>query len=193
MISSLAGRIGSVRRLAAHFDVPIPYSPGELRHTLEVGGGALMDLGCYPLHWVRTVMRSEPSIVAATAIQERPGIDASMQATLSFGDVPAEIRCSMAADVTFGAALVIDGDHGSIAVTNPLAPHNGHELTLTVDGQATSESVDGQSTYWHQLTYTLDQLAGQRPLLTGGDDAVANMRAIDAIYRAAGMQPRGII
>ncbi|MEM1263004.1 MAG: Gfo/Idh/MocA family oxidoreductase [Pseudomonadota bacterium] len=185
-----SGRIGEIRSLKARFDVAIPYVEGELRHTLSVGGGALMDLGCYPVHWVRTIMGGEPTVVTANAVQERPGIDLEMRAALDFAGVTAEIACSMAIDKAFAAELRIVADRGSIVVTNPLAPHDGHSLVITVDGEMTSTSVDGQSTYWHQLTHVLDVIAGRATPVTGGADAVANMVAIDAIYRAAGMSPR---
>ncbi|MDJ0940766.1 MAG: Gfo/Idh/MocA family oxidoreductase [Woeseiaceae bacterium] len=188
-----SGTLGDVQRLRSHFNVTIPYVPGELRHTLEVGGGALMDLGCYPVHWVRTVMGTEPAVVLAEAVQEREGVDSTMRATLDFDGVPAEIECSMAEGLPDGhrAALVVDGASGKLAVINPLSPHTGHELILSVDGETMSETVDGNSTYWHQLRHFVDVIHGNAEPISGGEDAVANMRAIDAIYRSAGMLPRG--
>ena len=38
----------------------------------------------------------------------------------------------------------------------------------------------------------MDVIAGKVPPVTGGEDALNNMRAIDAIYRAAGLRPRGL-
>jgi hypothetical protein len=38
----------------------------------------------------------------------------------------------------------------------------------------------------------LDVIEGRVQPLTGGDDAIGNMRALDAIYRAAGLRPRGL-
>ena len=186
--------IGRITRLSGHFNVPIPYRPGELRHTLDVGGGALMDLGCYAVHWVRTVMQSEPDVMSAAAVQERDGIDVSMRATLDFSGVPAEVRCSMAADLPAGvdARLQVEGDRGRLTVINPLSPHTRHELILEVDGDSRSETVDGNSTYWHQLQHVVDVLADRTAPLTGGPDAIANMAVIDAIYEAAGMLPRGV-
>lgn len=185
-----SGRIGAIRSLHARFDVAIPYLAGELRHTLSVGGGALMDLGCYPVHWVRTVMGAEPRVVTANAVEERPGIDLAMSAMLDFAGIGARIDCSMAADKAFIAELRIDGDRGSMIVTNPLAPHDGHTLSIMTDGETHSTAIEGQSTYWHQLMHVLAVIAGRTNPLTGGADAVANMLAIDAIYRAAGMSPR---
>ena len=138
-------------------------------------------------------MRSEPRVVSAAAVQEREGIDVTMQATLDFSGVPAEVKCSMAAELPSGvdAQLQIEGDRGRLTVINPLSPHTRHELILEVGGESRSETVDGRSTYWHQLQHVIDVLANRATALTGGPDAVANMAVIDAIYEAAGMLPRG--
>lgn len=186
------GMLGKVRHVSSHFDVAIPYRPGELRHTLEVGGGALMDLGCYSVHWARTLMQSEPQVVSAEAVQRREGVDESMRAVLDFDGVPADIGCSMAEDIPRARAeLVIEGERGRLTVVNPLSPHNGHELVLELAGETTSETVDCNSTYWHQLRHVVDVVAGSAEPITGGSDAIANTQSVDAIYTAAGMRPRG--
>lgn len=188
-----SGAIGKITSMDAAFDVAIPYREGELRHTASLGGGALMDLGCYPLHWVRTVAGAEPEISAATARQDRPGIDTVMSAELQFpGGVPATISCSMADDAKFSAHLTLTGEAGTTSMQNPLAPHHGHMISVTRDGETETTKVDGQTTYHHQLDHVVDVLEGEAQPLTGGEDAVANMTAIDAIYTAAGMAPRGI-
>ncbi len=53
----------------------LPDTPGELRYIEELGGGALMDLGCYCMHWIRTVAGDEPSVVSASARCVTPGVD----------------------------------------------------------------------------------------------------------------------
>lgn len=189
-----SGQIGQVTNLEARFCYPIPYQPGELRHEPGVGGGALMDLGCYPVHWVRTIMGTEPEVVSASAVQEREGVDVAMRATLEFpGGIPARVICSMAADLEpeLDAGLAVQGDQGRITVTNPLSPHTGHQLQVRSTAGDTSDVVDGQSTYFHQLEHVADLIAGDVRPITGGEDAIANMRLIDAIYRAAAMLPRG--
>lgn len=187
-----SGRIGSVQRMEAVFNAAIPYRAGELRHEAALGGGALMDLGCYPLHWVRTLTGEEPEIVSAEAVQTRPGVDTQMKAELAFpSGVTAAVSTSMADGEAVRAFVSIKGDKGALYMANPLAPHQGHRIDLTLDGETTSETVDGDTTYHHQLDHMLDVLNGAAPL-TGGADALAQMRAIDAIYRAAGMTPRGM-
>jgi len=62
-----------------NFNIPIPREPGELRWSAEQHGGALMDLGCYPLHALRTLTGAEPEVVSASAVFEN-GVDASLTA-----------------------------------------------------------------------------------------------------------------
>ncbi|MEM9386004.1 MAG: Gfo/Idh/MocA family oxidoreductase [Pseudomonadota bacterium] len=186
--------IGRPTQLEAHFNVPIPYRAGELRHTLELGGGALMDLGCYPVHWVRAVMGTEPRVHTAHAEQGQPGIDISMHATLHFDGVPATVSCSMDTRLAPGisARLHVMGTHGHLSIDNPIAPQSGHELRWQVrSGPTQTERVTGNSTYWHQLRHVKAVMDGTASAITGGQDAIANMAAIDAIYRAARMHPRG--
>lgn len=187
-----AGTIGPVRHIDAEFSVTIAYSPDELRHRPDLGGGALMDLGCYACHWVRTLTGEAPAVVRATAREGAPGIDNVMTADLAFpGGATAKIRTSMEPGVTRKAMFEVTGADGTLKFVNPLAPHLGHEIEVNRNGNIHNYTLDGLTTYDHQLTHTLDVLAGRTPPLTGGQDAVANMTLIDAIYTAAGMQPRG--
>ena len=183
------GAIGDICEVEARFDAPIPYEPGELRYERALGGGAMMDLGCYPLHWARTVCGTEPEVAAADADWHASGVDVAMRAELQFPrGVVARIGCAMDSDQVkdFKATLSVIGSAGRLDVVNPLAPHHGHELRLETGDEVSVEEVPGQSTYHHQLEWTLDQIAGRKPPLTGGSDSLATMRAIDAIYRKAG-------
>ena len=56
------GELGSIKHIEAAFHVPIPKSPEEFRWSASLGGGALMDLGCYPLQWTRVVAGEEPRV-----------------------------------------------------------------------------------------------------------------------------------
>ena len=69
------GAIGRIRHIEAMFNANLPDTPGELRYIEALGGGALMDLGCYCMHWIRTVAGDEPSVVSASARCGTPGVD----------------------------------------------------------------------------------------------------------------------
>ncbi len=183
------GVVGDIEEIEAHFWTPIPWRAGELRYAPELGGGAMMDLGCYPVHWSRTVVGAEPEVVAASATRHDTGVDLSMEARLEFpGGEIARVFCSMDAEEldSSESEIVVSGSAGRMTVVNPLSPHAGHSLTIdTADGSC-SEELPGQSTYYHQLEWMLDVIAGRQEPLTGGRDGLENMRVIDAAYALAG-------
>jgi predicted dehydrogenase len=178
-----SGALGRVQTATARFDAPIARTAGELRWRADQGGGALMDLGFYPLHALRTLIGGEPEIVRAEGVFV-DGVDASLRADLRFeGGVEASISCSMT-EPTPAAALAIVGDAGSLEIVNFIAPQMGSRFTVTLNGRAEPQPTDGPSTYAAQLRHLRAVLDGA-PALTGGADAINNMAAIDAIYRAA--------
>jgi predicted dehydrogenase len=186
-----SGTIGRLRRIEGHFSVPID-DTNDIRYQLALGGGALMDLGCYPVHWVRTCAKAEPEVVGAECLAGPPGVDVSMTSELRFpNDVSARVDCSMAPGVDLQALLRIEGSEGTLAVFNPLAPHLGHSLRVRSSEAEFEEQVEGETTYDHQLDAFVAAVLDGSPLLTGGEDAIANMRVIDAIYTAAGLPLRG--
>lgn len=88
--------IGDIRHIRAQFDVRIPYSHSEFRYDPLLGGGALMDLGCYTVHWARILMGSEPRVVQADCKRGDSRVDTSTRASLSFaGGATAEVLTSM--------------------------------------------------------------------------------------------------
>ena len=188
-----SGEIGAVLEIEGAFNAAI--APGDIRHDLALGGGALMDLGYYPVHWARLVTGEEPRVVTAEAVEDaerEPGVDQSMTAELVFGGgARARILCSMAPDAERLNWLRVRGDRGEVAVDNLLAPHSGHRLEIRTTGsRPRTEQVAGGTTYEYQLAAFAAAVLDGGPRLTGGADAIATMRALDAIYRAAGMSPR---
>jgi predicted dehydrogenase len=179
-----SGELGTLRDIYADFDVPIPYRLEEFRWRRELGGGALMDLGCYAVHVLRHVA-GEPRIVSATA-EVQHGVDAALSAALEFpGDVPATIKCSMIATAP-SARLSIEGDKGSLEILNYIAPQRGCFFRVRTRGATRDEPVAPISTFAAQLQHIVDVCRHGAAPRTGGVDAVANMETIEAIYRATG-------
>jgi len=189
------GEIGKIRRIEAVFNASLPDTPGELRYIEALGGGALMDLGCYCMHWIRTVAGDEPSVVSATARCATPGVDLDIDAELAFTSGPtATLKCSMQPeDSALSRYLRVHGDAGMLELDNPVSPHSGSTLTIEAANASMPQVVSGGDTTFHfQLRHVIEVIEGRAQPLTGGDDAIGNMRAIDAIYRAAGLKPRGL-
>jgi predicted dehydrogenase len=186
----LGGCIGRVLQFAAHFSAPCP--PTDIRFDWGLSGGAMMDLGCYPLNMIHYFSGQIPRVSRAQAQVGPPGIDISMQAELAFAHgEKARISCSMAADTQAGAWFRATGDRGEILATNPVAPHHGHLLTIRRSDGVQREIVEGEATYLYQLKAFVAAVRDGKPIASSGAQGVLNMQLIDEVYRAAGLPCRG--
>jgi predicted dehydrogenase len=182
------GSLGELHSIDAAFTVMIPFDPTSIRHDPAVGGGALMDLGCYPVHWLRSLLGEEPDVTEASYRPNPMGADESVRAVLRFpSGVRGRVMASMADNEVFDASIVARGTRGSLEVDNVVLPHNGHSVRLTVEELLRTFTVGADETYDYQLEAVVTALAGGLALPTEADDFVANMTTIDAIYGAAGL------
>lgn len=186
------GAIGAPRHYEAGFGIPIGLLRNDIRWRFDLAGGALMDAGCYAVSMVRHTSEAEPEIESAKALLWAPQVDRRMEARLRFTDGrTGAILASMWSRTLLRLLLRVEGERGEIRVFNPIAPHVWHRLTLRTQERTVRERVAGDSTYACQLRAFVDHVRNGTPVPTGPADAVANMRTIDAIYRAAGLVPRG--
>ena len=181
--------IGDLESLHSTFCAPIP-TADDVRFDYALGGGAMMDLGCYPLSALRFLTRAEPEIESARAEEDPPHIDVDIVSELRFGNLPARIHCSMRAD--FEMFIEARGKGGRIRATMAFVPHLGGRLEIeTPDGKKV-EKADPTPTYVFQLRAFEAHVRNGEPTETSAESAIGTMRAIDAIYRAAGLEPRGL-
>jgi predicted dehydrogenase len=184
------GVVGEQQRIEATFEEALPPTD-ELRWGPELAGGAMMDLGCYTVHLVRTLAGAEPTVDHAVARVDRAGIDSALTAELSFADGrTGSVTASMVAGGSTQTARVVGSD-GVLEVSNPFGPQAGHELAVVTSGGRQAETVPTEPTsYAAQLAAFVDAVLRQQPFPTNPDDSVATMRVVDACYRAAGLAPR---
>jgi predicted dehydrogenase len=162
----------------------------DIRWQLALAGGALMDLGCYPVHLLRSVLGEEPEVLAATAGQADPGVDAVMDISLEFAaGVAGRVLTSMQAQTPYIYAR-FTGEDGELEVANPFAPQRGHKLTIRSGGRTRTETTTTEPSYVFQLRALADAVLRGAPVSTDPGDAIRNMDVIDAAYLAAGLQPR---
>jgi predicted dehydrogenase len=181
-----SGVIGDFVSLEGDFSVSNSFKPESLRHDPALGGGSLMDLGCYPVHWVRALMGEEPTVDSAVATLNPMGADMSVDAALTFpSGTTARVISSMESTASRNS-LGIVGTLGTAHIDNLVFPSRGHSITTEIDGLKRSLTVRGDETYDHQLAAVIRGLKTGEQLPTEGDDSVANMVVIDAIYAAAG-------
>jgi predicted dehydrogenase len=161
----------------------------DIRWNLALAGGALMDVGCYPVNLVRTLMGTEPQVVAATADMSETGVDADIDIDLEFPDgVTGRVRTSMQSPTRYNYAT-ITGEDGVLEIENPFIPMKGNSLTVRVGSDVRTEKLTTEPSYLFQLRAVADVLLRGAPVLTDTAGAIANMDVIDAAYRAAGLEP----
>jgi predicted dehydrogenase len=181
-----SGELGKLVRIDADFSAPIPYREGELRWTREQGGGALMDLGCYPAHALRSIMGKEPRVLGADCVIQHD-VDVTTRAELEFGSVASSlVACMMPG--RFFANLLLRGEKGTMEIANYIAPQMGCRFTVTVDGTARQEPTEWPATYVAQLAELGDVLLRGKVQLITNADSLANMSLIDTIYKSAGVE-----
>ena len=186
-----SGELGQIRAMTANFSASIPFFPGSLRHVPELGGGALMDLGCYAVHWLRTFAGGDPVVTSASGEAGQLGVDEAIRADLEFpSGIVGHLETSMAAGVALTQSLRVQAEHGTLEVNGMVFPSGGHSIRLVIGGLARTRTVAGEATYDHQLAAVHEALRTGARLPTEGDDPVGNMAAIDAIYARAGWAAR---
>ena len=186
-----AKKIGSVQSIEAQFTVPIANKAGQLRYIWELGGGALMDLGCYAVHISRLIMGAEPEVISATARHEGD-VDVSLSGELQFPDnIPASIHCDMSDTAEIGASIQLNGSKGTLRYDGFVAPHDNHKIHLDTEGNQETFTIESDmTTYDHQLSAFIDAVKTSTSPMSGGEDAVATMRVIDQLYEKAGFPKR---
>jgi predicted dehydrogenase len=110
---------------------------------------------------------------------------------MSFSDgATGSIETGMLAGRVPAMGARVTGEHGALKVTNLTAPQLFHRFTVTTPERTTREKVNGEATYWYQLGAFVAAVRNGAPVLTPPADSIANMRVIDTIYEAAGLEPR---
>jgi predicted dehydrogenase len=185
-----SGTLGRLETVNATLCVPMP--PGRnIRWQSGLAGGTTMDLGCYAVHMLRTVTGEEPIVRAARAKVIRGDLDRCMRAELDFpSGITGELTVSMWSARLLSLHLDVRGSLGTMRVRNPLSPQYLARLSVNAGGIRRTEGTSHRPSYAFQLEAFRDAVRDGTTPLTGPDDAVLNMQTIDAIYRAAGLQPR---
>jgi predicted dehydrogenase len=187
--------LGRIVDVSASFQIPGKYiGTDNIRRNYALGGGALMDAGCYALNALRHVLGEPVSVVEATAETEPADsqVDLSMHARLAFPEGRSgTLHTSFLAKDVADTAMVISGEHGRLGINSLYVPQWGGSLRLEWNGRVYEETADPTPSYVFQLHELVRCVRDGSPVLTSAADGVLNMRAIDAIYRKAGLRLRG--
>ena len=201
------GAIGTPRHVQAWTSWPIP-DMGDIRYDYALGGGALMDGGCYAIDCLRLaaeqVSAAEPSVTGALA-DPLPGepVDRALAARLAFPGGPTSwFESSFTREGEFHADVHVIGDEGRLWLRNFINAQEGRLIMIAPNGAVASDETasdlrrsDGDdaadTTFVWQLRAFAAAITDGAPFPTTADSAAVTMRVIDDAYRAAGLPPRG--
>jgi len=185
------GRIGRVGAMQSAFLFTV-LDPGNVRNRVELGGGALYDVGCYPIVTARYVYGAEPERVLALIDRDPAlGVDRLTSGLLAFPG-GRQLVFSSALQLAAYQRVVILGSEGRIEVGIPFTPLKDYSCRIVIDS---GKSLDGSSSLVEHIA-PVDQYLLQCELAVAAfrgevaqefpiEDAIANMRVIDALYRSA--------
>jgi predicted dehydrogenase len=189
------GDLGTLRSLRVRLWTPPPPAD-DLRWSLPLGGGAMMDLGCYALHAICSVaaaLGGRPDLVDVEMGERagRPGVDQWARFGLA---LPGGARALGDVDMDHPGwefSLYAEGDEGSVTVTNFVKVHTDDRLILErTGGDSQVEHLGSRSTYHYQVDALTAAVRHGTPFPTDAADGVINLEFIDECYLEAGLTPR---
>ncbi|HEY5219147.1 MAG TPA: Gfo/Idh/MocA family oxidoreductase, partial [Gemmatimonadaceae bacterium] len=184
------GRIGDVRLIEAHFSY-FRRDPADVRSRVEWGGGALLDIGCYPVTLSRWLFGEEPDAVIAT-VEHDPDfkVDRLDSALLRFPSGHATFSCG--GQLVPYQRLQIFGTRGRMDIEIPFnAPPDTPTHILVDDGRdlrgggIEAIEIPAVNQYAVQADRFSDAVRGVGEVPVPLEDAIANMAVLDALARSA--------
>jgi predicted dehydrogenase len=185
-----AGDIGEVHAISGFFSY-YNVDPANVRNVADMGGGGLLDIGCYLVNTARFIFGAEPHRVAgAVSFDDRFGVDRLASMILDFDGRHAIGTCST--QLQYYQRIQIVGTRGRIDIEIPFNAPVDRPCRIAVDR---SGDMHGNGIEYlafdicNQFTIQAEQFADaileERPQPAPLEDAVANMTCLDAIFESS--------
>ncbi|MCV3207187.1 Gfo/Idh/MocA family oxidoreductase [Mesorhizobium sp. YC-39] len=189
-----SGAIGTVREVRAHLSVDIMQAAasGNVRFDKALGGGSLLDMGCYAVNVVRRIFGEEPvAAMGVLDLDKKSGVDLAATALLLFSDGrSASVSSSFKANGQ-GTYQII-GTRGTIEVPRAFLPGMGSRaaegliIVVDADGHRVETRFEPVDQYRLMAEAFAGAVLSGRPVPYPPRDAVDNLRVLDAIAASAG-------
>lgn len=178
--------LGDLRHVHAAFNFPMPADRADVRLDPDLAGGALMDVGCYAVSVARQFLGEPVLVDAATHDHRDCGVDTEIAGSLEFDDgATATVEASF--ETRNHQTYRVEGTDGWLEARDAFNPVEDGPTTLRwgTDDKTVEESFEPVDQYRLEVEHFAASVDAGRDPLTDGEEAVANMRVIDALYEAA--------
>jgi D-xylose 1-dehydrogenase (NADP+, D-xylono-1,5-lactone-forming) len=176
LLRGLLPRVGKIHALHVTFMARLGRAD-DPRWVRELGGGALLDVGCYCVSGIRLVLGEEPQSVDGRA-HRRGEVDVRFDGTLRFGEVTATFSCSLVSALE--QAIEVVGADAVLRVPQAFTRPRGIVL---LDGE--EHRVDPGDHYRDELDDFCAAIRGERPVLLDRAEMLGQARALDALLSNA--------
>jgi predicted dehydrogenase len=172
------GKIGRLREVRTTFSFPL-FDHENVRMVADLDGGALMDVGCYCISGAR-LLAGDPERVFGEQVVGPTGVDVDFYGVLRF---PNDVVAVFDASFTLPKRQRLEavGEEGTLVLEAPWRSDWGGRVLVDDEPVAVPEA----NPYEHELTNFAAAIAGEAEPLLGREDAVAQARVIEALYRSA--------
>ena len=179
-----SGKLGRVERVTSAFTFKLPLDASNIRLQAPMAGGALLDVGCYPVYGIRWAFGAEPVKVSAVAKYQH-GVDVAMSATLWFADGRvANFDCGFVHP--FRQWMEIVGEKGAITLPDMWLPR---KAAYTVQYDASDDSQEFVVAGYDQIQCMLEDFGryvlDEKPVWPAPEEAIKSAKVMDALLVSA--------
>ena len=185
-----SGRIGALRFIRSSFTFNSAPDPTNPRFQAGQGPGALLDVGCYCINATRFFSGDAPKAVTAwSTYHEESGGDLTTTGVLEYESHSGLFDCSFESFFRMGIEVV--GSEGTIQLPKPWLPGRDPAVVRVTDQHGTEElTTEGVDQYRLMVEHFSDCILSNHAPVRGPEDALENMRVLEAIRRSAAERRR---
>ena len=195
-----SGEIGEVCSAQASFGFLLPGGP-DIRLQSELGGGALWDLGCYPISYFQAILQENPTYVTGVSKRRSMGVDMTFSAQLEYAS-GAVVQFVVSMEVPPNRSAQITGSKGMITIDYPWGNPIGAQRVLRIDRMSAQQGtgtfgddpsvIESESVIFASDDAYFDELVAFEDIILEGrtspfplTDSLANTAVLVALHESA--------
>ncbi len=182
-----SGRLGEISLVRAVFNFSMGNRTGNVRLEPDYGGGALWDVGVYPLSFAQYIYDEVPQWVSGAQWIGKSGVDESFAGLLRYtGGGMAQIACAFRSPFYTQAEVI--GTEGSLTLTRPFTEVNTVEAKLifsAANGEFETLEVPDEQLYQGEIENMQDAILEGKSTYIGLEESRKHIQTAQALYQAA--------